>query len=383
MSNKFFEPAEFETRQQRVRTAMEKQQIDLLLVISPININYLIGSTAKSYQSFQCLFFPLERGPLTIMLRMSDVAEVSDLSLATDVRGWGGLRYEDPMDLFARVVAEKNLGRMRIGLETPTYYLSVAHYLKIRSILESSSVIDATKLIEDLRLVKSPAELEFIRKAAAIADVGAETISNTIKEGLSEYQVAAEAHKAMMAMGGDSPPSTMNFVSGERTCYAHGAPSDRVLRNGDFIHAEFGGAYRRYCSVIARHYCVGKPTSRMIELHNWCREACDAAFRMIKAGVPAEKPHLAAKQVLKKAGLDSFNLHFTGCGIAPGFPPSWTESLTIFDHSMRTLETGMVISVEPPIFIHKERLGARLIDCVIVKNDGAELLSKFSRDIIY
>jgi Xaa-Pro aminopeptidase len=73
---------------------MAEQKLDLLLVISPININYLIGAAAKAYQVFQCLLFPRDGGPLTLLLRLSDVAEVTDLSLADEVRGWGGVRTE-------------------------------------------------------------------------------------------------------------------------------------------------------------------------------------------------------------------------------------------------------------------------------------------------
>ena len=72
MSKHDFELAEFETRQRRVREAMEKAGIDLLLVIHPVNINYLIGSRHKSYLVFQCLFFTLEPGPLTMMTKLAD-----------------------------------------------------------------------------------------------------------------------------------------------------------------------------------------------------------------------------------------------------------------------------------------------------------------------
>ncbi len=89
MSKHDFTAEEFATRQRRVRAKMEEQGLDLLLVFNPVNIQYLIGSRAKSYQEFQVLFFTLEESSLTIMMRLAEVPELTDLSLAEDVRGWG------------------------------------------------------------------------------------------------------------------------------------------------------------------------------------------------------------------------------------------------------------------------------------------------------
>lgn len=382
MSKEYFERSEFESRQTKVRKTMAAQNLDLLLVISPVNINYLIGAAAKAYQVFQCLLFPRDGGPLTLLLRLSDVAEVTDLSLADEVRGWGGVRSENPIDILKKVLADKYSLKGRIGLETPGYYLSVSNYLKVKDVLADATVVDCTDMIENLKMSKSPAELAYVRKAAEIADVGIDALKKSLAVGKTERQVAADAHGAMMAAGGESPPSPMNFVSGERTCYAHGFPVDRVLKTGDFMHIEYGGQYRRYCSTIARHFNMGPPSARAKEIHGVTMAACDAAISVIKAGVPAHRPHQAAREVIAKAGLVDYFIHTTGYGIAPGFPPAWGESINMLDDNGALLEAGMVVSIEPPIFIYPERIGARLIDCVIVEQNGSSTLSRHPRDLI-
>ena len=90
----------------------------------------------------------------------------------------------------------------------------------------------------------------------------------------------------------------------------------------------------------------------------------------------------AAKRVIKEAGLDHGRVHTTGYGLAPGFPPTWGEPIHMFGGSTYTLQAGMVVTVEPPVFLGEERLGARIIDNVLVTEDGAELLSRHSRDLI-
>ncbi len=382
MSKHDFEPAEFATRQARARAAMEAAGIDLLIVVSPVNIHYLIGSRAKSYQEFQCLFFTLEDAPLTVLCRLAEVPEYTDLTLAGDVRGWGGREPEDPIDAFRAIVEEKRYLGRRVGLEVPYYYLGAHDYVRLKELLGDALAIEATRLVEDLKLVKSPAEIAYIRKAAAIADAGMETCVETLAEGMTELEVAAEMHRTMMRLGSEVPASPMNFVSGERTCYGHGMPGERKIGRGDFMHVEYGDAYRRYTSTIGRQMCLGEPTSRMRELYKVVRGACDACIAGIRAGVPAVEPHNAAKKVIADAGMDRYRLHTTGYGIAPGVPPSWGESIHMFGGSDYVLEAGMVVSIEPPVFIHAEKLGARVIDNVLVTATGAEVLSRFERDLI-
>ena len=270
----------------------------------------------------------------------------------------------------------------RIGMEVPEFYMHAMVHTKLCDLLGDALVLDASMLIHDLKLAKSPAEIDYIRQAARIADAGLETVAGAIHEGVTECELAGQAYRTMLSMGSDIPASPMNLVSGERTCYGHGQPTMRRLQRGDFMHAEFGAAVKRYCATVARHFNLGEPPARARELHDIVLAACDACMAEIRAGVPAVVPHEAAKQVIADAGLDAYRVHTTGYGIAPGYPPSWGEYIHLMGGSEYTLEAGMVVSVEPPIMIHQEKLGARLIDNVLVTETGCELISGFSRDII-
>ncbi len=382
MSKNDFTTEEFEIRQHRVRAKMEEQGLDLLLVFHPVNIQYLIGSRAKSYQEFQLLFFTLEEAPLTIMMRLAEVPELTDLSLAEDIRGWGGREPEDPVDVFAAIMKEKNFLGRRIGLEVPEFYMHPYNYERIKTVLGDALKADASSLIHDLKLVKSAAEIAYIRRASDIADLAMQSAVEAIAEGASEMEVAGEVYRTMYCNSSDSPASPMNFCSGERTCYGHGAPTERRLQDGDFMHIEYGAAYRRYCTTIGRQFCLGEPTARMREIFQVVQESCDACIAEIRAGVPGTRPHEAAKKVIADVGMDRYRLHTTGYGIAPGYPPSWGEYISLFADSEYTLEAGMILSVEPPVFIHEERLGARIIDNVLVTETGCEILSGFTRDLV-
>lgn len=382
MSKTFFAMNEFESRHDKVRAAMDEVGIDLLLVLAPVHINYLIGTPAKGYQEFQVLFFPREPGLLTLLTRLCEVPLFQAESLAEDIRGWGGREPEDPIAATKQIMEDKSYFGRRVGLEVPAYYLHPYDYQKLVALLGESLVMDATDLIGSVKLVKSPAELDYVRKAAGILDAAMETCLGSITEAKTERQVSADVHHTLMASGSDIPSSPMNYLTGPRTAFAHGEPTDRVLEAGDFMHIQFGAHYRRYCVTIGRQLCLGAPTERMREVYQVARNAGDACIEAMRAGVPATLPHEAAKKVITEAGMDRYRLHMTGYAVGAAFPPSWVEPLVMDSGCPYTLEAGMVIAVEPPLFGLEERLGVRIIDNVLVTEKGCEFLSKTTRDLI-
>ncbi len=382
MSKQYFTKSEFEHRQQKVREAMEKAGIELLLVIAPVHINYLIGATAKGYQEFQVLFFPLKPGPLMIQSRLAEEPMLIADSLADEVRGWGGRENENPIEVFKEILNVKGYKGLRTGLEVPNYYLHPHDYNQLVEILGSDLVMDATDLIGDIKLVKSPAEIEYVRKAGVILDQGMETCVKSIAAGKTEREISADIHHRLMVEGSDIQASPMNFLSGPRSAFAHGEPSDRILESGDFMHIQFGAHYRKYCVTIGRQLCLGEPTQRMRDVYQTVRDAGDAAIAEMRPGASARTPHEIAKKVIADGGLDKYRLHFTGYAVGAAFAPSWIEPLIVDSESEYTFKPGMVVAIEPPVFGLEDGLGVRLIDNVLITETGCERLTATTRDLI-
>ena len=382
MSKNDFEISEFEKRHSRVRLEMEKSGIELLLVFAPANINYLIGTPSKGYQEFQVLFFPLKPDKLTIITRLPDSPHLKAESLADEVIGWGGREPEDPIDVMKRVMKERNFSNLQTGVEVPYYYLHPYDYKKIIDLIGDSLVKDATDLIGSIRLTKSPAEIEYVKKAAHILDKSMETCLKSINAGKTERQVSADIHHTLLLSGSDIPSSPMNFLTGPRSAFAHAEPSDRVISNGDFMHIQFGAHWKRYCCTIGRQISLGKPTQRMLDIYQVARDAVDACIEVIKPNVPATVPHEAAKNIISKAGMDSYRLHMTGYAVGAAFPPSWVEPLVLESNCPYILQEGMVIAVEPPLFGFEDGLGVRVIENVLINKNGTQSLCKTTRDLI-
>jgi Xaa-Pro dipeptidase len=382
MSRNDFPADEFTLRRTRARAAMTAAGLDWLIVIHPVSIRWLTGSDAKSYQEFQCLLLGSRPGPICVLTRAGEVNEFLADALVDDVHGWGGGDSDDPIAALERIATSLGIPGTRVGVEVPAYYLHPHHYVRITELFSTPPVVEATNLIPDLTLVKSPAEIRYIREAARIADLAMTRFAASLAEGRSELEIAGEVHHALLTSGSGLAASPINLVSGERSCFSHGAPTDRKLRRGDFGNVEYGATFQRYTSTIGRQFCMGPPTARMRELVDLVCRASDACSSEIRAGVPAVVPHEAAKRVIAEAGLDHGRVHTTGYGLAPGFPPTWGEPIHMLGGNRYTLKAGMVVTVEPPVFLGEEQLGARIIDNFVVTETGCERLTQFSRDLI-
>lgn len=382
MSRLDFTRDEFAARRQAVQSAMAGAGIDWLLLFHPVSIHWLTGSDAKSYQSFQCLLVSATSDRLAIFTRESERNEFEADALVDEVLTWGGSIPEDPVAVFQRVAEGKGLRAKRVGMEIPAYYLHPLHHERLKAWFGPALCHDSTSLVGDLKMVKSAAEIAYIREAARIADIAMVRLQESLAIGQSELEAAGVVYGSLLGSGSGLAASTMNVVSGERSAFSHGAPTHRRFAAGDSVNVEYGATFKRYTSTIGRQFCIGEPSARLREVYATVRQAADACIAAIRDGVPAVVPHEAAAKVIADAGLDRYRVHTSGYGLAPGFPPSWGEAVGLFGGNPYTLRAGMVVSVEPPVFIGPEKLGVRIIDNVLVTDKGCELLSTVDRGLV-
>lgn len=383
MSRHDFPDAEFEARRRTIAGRLEGAGLAGFIAFHPAVIHWLTGAEAKGYQGFQCLVIPAGDGPLTLVTRESERAEIEDEARVDRLFTWGGPGQSAPLDAFAAAARALGLDRhVRIGFEAPAFYLHPHHLTAVRAALTEAELVEDPRLVHDPRLVKSPRELEMIREAARLADLSVDALHRALAPGRTELEVTAQIYAGILVAGGGLPAVPPNFVAGPRAAYSHGAPSARPLARGDFGNVEYGVPYRRYIVSIGRQFAIGAPTARMRELYAVARAAADACIAAIRDGVSATAPFEAARSVIDGAGLEAARVHTIGYAVAPGFPPATGEPLQLSAESAYQLREGMVLSICPPVFVAPERLGARVVDNVLVTRDGAEILSKTSRDLI-
>ena len=216
--------------------------------------------------------------------------------------------------------------------------------------------------------VKSKQELGWLRKAARLAAKGMLCASELIRAGRTELEIAAEAEYTMRKAGSGGTPFSTIVASGRNSWLPHATATPKRLRRGELIVVDLGAAHNGYVSDMTRTFGL-EPTRKQSRLLEVVKRAQHAAFKRIRDGVRAASVDKAAREVISRVGYARFCTHGTGHGIGLDVhePPSLEPA------SKETLHKGMVVTVEPGVYVLGIG-GARREDMVLVTKDGFELL---------
>jgi Xaa-Pro aminopeptidase len=239
--------------------------------------------------------------------------------------------------------------------------------------LNATDVQNAANIISNLRLRKSQTELALLEKTINITLKGHEAAARTIKPGVWEYQVEAVLESEFRWAGAERPAFPSIVGSGPNSTVLHYDASTRQMQAGDLVVVDIGSEYGGYAGDVTRTYPVsGKFTPRQREIYQIVLDAQKLALAQVKPGATIRDVHQAA-----------FN-HIRSKGYAGEFPHGTSHHLGLYVHDpgdqRRPLEPGMVITVEPGIYLEKEQLGVRIEDDVVVTETGYRMLSNFPRE---
>jgi Xaa-Pro aminopeptidase len=196
---------EYQGRLARVRQWMGEADIDLLLITQPEHYNYLSGFDPTSTFYFQVLFVPVGEEPPTLLVNKPEHLLALETTWIEDLQVvW---THDDQIARTVEILRSRNwaTGRARIGLNLDSYYLKPRYFLALQAALPQAEFVDVTSALDDLRLVKSPAEIEYLRRAAHVADLGVTAGINAIRAGVLDRDVMAAIQGAVALNGGEFP----------------------------------------------------------------------------------------------------------------------------------------------------------------------------------
>lgn len=278
---------------------------------------------------------------------------------------WPASREQDAL-------AAKGRGWRRIGYEGS---ISARRFLALRDALPAAEWVDVSRTLGEMRSVKSPAEQDAMRRAAARNDELLASLLRRAAPGATEWALRAFARAETDRLGqGEAFDTIVCF--GENAAECHHVPDASVLRDGRPMLVDLGIRLDHYCSDMTRCAFFGKPTALYREIHRIVHDANRAAIRAIRPGLPCGEIDAVARGLIERAGYGEAFCHSLGHGVgleiheSPGFHPG-CETI---------LEPGMVITVEPGIYLPGE-LGIRLEDLVLVTETGCEILSQTPHDL--
>ncbi len=342
---------------------MEDRQFDAIVISKPENIYYACG------------FAGGEDGLLVI--------DSSSHYVLTDSRYFEQLKSECPdAELWendARDLGQSLQARMRkygrIALET--HYISHDFYQSLNASLDGR-LVSAGQLVESIRIVKDVDELELLRASGRAGDLALEDTISGLKIAATEIETAARLKYHLQRHGctGESFDSIVLF--GANSALPHGQPGADQLGIGQAVLFDFGGFYKHYTADMSRTFFCGSREYRFDECYKAVLEAQETGISLIRSGITAGRLHEQVKAVLARYDLDRFFIHGTGHGIGLEIH----ESPRIGQNSDSILESNMVVTVEPGIYIPGWG-GIRIEDSVIVKDNGCEIITCSQKDLKY
>jgi Xaa-Pro aminopeptidase len=377
---------EHRARAVHVRAEMERRGIDTLLVTSPPNVLYVTG--------YEAAWYPPKLPVGVVISRTSPDLVFLDWARHADyVQRWALydeavlFEYEDWLEVVTRAALERGWVSGTIGLEASGSNPTGAVLTRLADGLRAAgaTVVDGDWVVDEVRVLKTPAEIGRIRRAAAIADAAFTDLREQLRPGLTELEVAARA-TLLLAEHGSEPAAGAPFVSSGPDAWrdVHAFPSRRVLADGDVLTIDVCAVVDRYHVNLSRAFAIGtpNPSARALLEH-----AQDGVHRMIAAARIGDGPQhaLAAAEDHVRARVAPERIWWIG-GYSLGLacPPSWVGHRYLANEGTEpfTWQPGYLSNFETILFDRDEGYEAAIIDSVLMTEDGLEVLSTLPRGLL-
>jgi ectoine hydrolase len=380
-----FSRAEYAERLAKTRGAMAKAGLELLVVSDPSNMAWLTGYDGWSFYVHQCVLVPPDGEPVWFGRRQDANGAKRTAWLAHDnIVGYPDHYVQSPdrhpMEVLAGLIAERGWDRLTIGVEMDNYWFSAAAYATLQRQLPNVRFGDATALVNWQRAVKSPQELEYMRRAARIVEAMHQRILDKIEPGMRKCDLVAEIYDAAIrgvdGFGGDYPAVVPLLPSGEEASAPHLTWDDQPLRAGEGTFFEIAGCYKRYHCPVSRTVFLGKPTQAFLDAEAAVLEGMDAGLAAAQPGNTCEDIANAFFAVLQRHGFVKDNR--TGYPIGLSYPPDWGERTMSLRPGDRTvLQPGMTFHFMTGLWL--ETMGLEITESILITERSVECLANVPR----
>jgi ectoine hydrolase len=382
-----FSRGEYAQRLEKTRTAMEGLGIDLLIVSDPSNMAWLTGYDGWSFYVHQAVLVPPDGEPVWYGRGQDANGARRTAYLAHDnIVGYPDHYVQSverhPMDLLSGMIAERGWDRFRIGVEMDNYWFSAAAFASLRKHLPNARFGDATGLVNWQRAVKSPTEIDYMRKAARIVEAIHARIVEKVEPGMRKNDLVAEIYDAgtrgVDGFGGDYPAIVPLLPSGADASAPHLTWDDKPMKRGEGTFFEVAGCYHRYHCPLSRTVFLGKPTQEFLDAEKATLEGMEAGLAAARPGNTCEDIANAFFAVLKKYGIVKDNR--TGYPIGLSYPPDWGErTMSLRPGDKTELKPGMTFHFMTGLWL--ETMGLEITESILITETGVECLADVPRKL--
>ena len=369
-----FPTKELNQRLSNVRSQMVEANVDGVVITIPENIYYLTELDHWGFFACHLLVVPREGAMILVCRAMERITIENQVKNA---RFFGHADHEDPADYIVSALSELDLLNGRIGMEKSSLFLTARLAESIQAKTPKVEWHDTSNLVSALRMVKSPLEMEYVRKAAKAADAGMLAAINATRDGASDYEVSAECSRAMILAGSEYPGFGPFVRPTSRLGEEHTTWRGEVFRNGEAVFLEIAAAYRKYQAPMGRLVYVGNAPDGAEKSAQLAIDGMKAINSAIKSGAKAGDAYAAWREVARKGGLEDYERHHCGYLVSIGFPPSWTGGsmvTALAPNSKLELKVGMTFHTHS-WFTNTECVDYFISNTSLLTEDGCEVLT--------
>ncbi|WP_300030652.1 M24 family metallopeptidase [uncultured Roseobacter sp.] len=383
-----FEPAEYEDRIARTRSAMDASGADVIVVCDPANMAWLTGYDGWSFYVHQAVVLGPEGPPLWWGRGIDALGAQRTVMMPGDcIHGYDDTYVQNPekhpMEDLAALLAHMGWEQMRIGLEMDNYYFTAAAWQTLQRTLPSAAWVDVNGLVNWQRCVKSPAEITCMRRAARIVEKMHATIMEHAEPGLPKNALVAEiSHAGITGAGGhwgDYPSIVPLAPSGAEATAPHLTWNAKPMKKGEATFFEIAGVYRRYHAPQSRTLFLGTPPDKYRRAEAAVLEAVEAGLAKARPGNLTEDIANAFNATLNRLGFEKDNR--CGYSIGISYPPDWGERTFSLRRDDKTvLQPGMTFHFMPALWLDDG--GIEITEPVLITDTGAECLCTTPRQLM-
>lgn len=369
-----FPEAELRQRVSSACKVLSHHQLDGILISVPESIYYLTGLDHWGFFATHVLVLNRD-GEMALACRAME--RITFENQVANARFYGHKDHEELSDQVLAATADLGLRGGRVGIEMRSLFLTPRNAELIKAGDGEAQWIDASGLIDELRLVKSPIEMDYTRKAARAADLGTLAAIEALHDGASDYEIAAEYHRTMILEGSEYPGFGPFFRPTARLGEEHTTWRGDIFRNGDAVFMETCAAYRKYQAPMGRLVYLGKAPDGIERSVEVAVAGMDAICNALQPEAKAGDVYGAWHEVAANAGLGDYHRHHCGYMVGIGFPPSWTGGsmvTSLAPNSERILKPGMVFHAHS-WFTNTGLADYFISNTVLLAEGGAEILT--------
>ena len=382
MKHLHFSEEELAARRERTCAAMAEQGLDGLLVFRQESLFYLTGYDTFGYVFFQCLYLGAD-GRMALLTRAPDLRQAQQTSVIEDIRVWVDHPQSRPAEDLKRILSEYGAQSKTLGVEYEAYGLTARNGKHLDRTLEGFCELkDASYLVSRLRLVKSPAEIAYVRRAGELADAALDAARPLIAPGADEGEILAAMQGAVFKGGGDYPGNEYIIGSGDQALLCRYYTGRRKLSAQDQLTLEWAGAYRHYHAAMMATAVIGDLPDRQREMHSVARDALLAVEEKLAPGNTIGEAFDAHAATLDRAGYQAHRMNACGYCLGTTFAPNWMDWPMLYHANPVEIGPGMVFFVHIIIFDSERGLAMTLGRTSLVGERGAESLSSAPLDLL-